>query len=182
VLDHPLTQDLPARFALPHARWNEVGEADLAAHGYEILTRSQSAGVDAFVRQDQSLFLFFQGHPEYDARALLNEFRRDVGRFLRGEREQYPGMPQHYFDAPTEAALAAFGARACADPHEKLLADFPVPSPAVSNGAAVSPWYPFAAGIYRNWLTHLSVQKQRLQGPTRYLASLRLDKTPAPAV
>ena len=85
------------------------------ANGYQVLTRSPAAGVDTFVRQDaSSLFLFFQGHPEYDAGALLSEFRRDVGRFLKGERDRYPAMPQHYFDAATEAALAAFRQRAAA--------------------------------------------------------------------
>ena len=182
VVAHPLTRGLPARIALPHARWNEIGEGELAANGYDVLTRSPRAGVDTFLRQDQSLFLFFQGHPEYDSRALLNEFRRDVGRFLRGEREQYPGMPRHYFDAPTEAALAAFAMRAVVNRDEKLFAEFPASGPVVSNGSPTSPWYPFAAGIYRNWLTHLSAEKQRLQGPTRYLASLRLDKASAPAV
>ncbi len=110
--EHPLTSGLPARAAVPHARWNELSEDALNANGYQVLTRSPTAGVDTFVRQEQSLFLFFQGHPEYGAGALLSEFRRDVGRFLKGEREQYPAMPQHYFDAATEAALAAFRERA----------------------------------------------------------------------
>ena len=108
--DHPLTAGLPSRSAVPHARWNELSEDALDANGYQVLTRSPTAGVDTFVRQEQSLFLFFQGHPEYGAGALLSEFRRDVGRFLKGERDRYPAMPQHYFDAATEAALAAFRA------------------------------------------------------------------------
>jgi homoserine O-succinyltransferase/O-acetyltransferase len=182
VADHPFTFNLPPRLAIPHARWNELREADLLANGYEVLTRSPAAGVDVFARQAQSLFLFFQGHPEYDARALLNEFRRDVGRFLRGERERYPGMPQRYFDAPTETALAIFRARACAEPHEDMLADFPVPAAAASNAMTAGAWHPFAVGIYRNWLTYLSAQRRRLQGPSQYLASLRLDQSPAPAI
>ena len=110
-----------------------------------MLTRSPAAGVDTFVRQDfgrgeQSLFLFFQGHPEYGAGALLSEFRRDVGRFLKGERDRYPAMPQHYFDAATEIALAAFRQRAERQPREELLAEFPVPA----NPALVANWQPFA--------------------------------------
>src|SRR5258708_6261250 len=77
VADHPLTVNLPARAAVPHARWNALSEDALAANGYKVLTRSPAAGVDAFVPAEQSLFLFFQGHPEYGAVALLNEFRRD---------------------------------------------------------------------------------------------------------
>jgi homoserine O-succinyltransferase len=176
--DHPLTLNLPSRATVPHARWNALSEDALTANGYQVLTRSPAAGVDTFMRQDESLFLFFQGHPEYGGLSLLNEFRRDVGRFLRGERDRYPAMPQHYFDAPTEAALAAFRARAQAQPREELLAEFPVAAaPALSAN-----WQPFGLTVYRNWLSTLSAQKQRLQRPAQYMAALRLDQSPTPAV
>jgi homoserine O-succinyltransferase len=178
LADHPLTQDLPSRSAVPHARWNELREDTLVASGYQVLTRSPAAGVDTFVRQAQSLFLFFQGHPEYGAGALLSEFRRDVGRFLKGERERYPGTPQHYFDAATETALAAFRQRAERQSREELLAEFPVPP----NPALVANWQPFAVTVYRNWLSAISAQKQRLLRPAQYMAALRLDQAPAPAV
>jgi homoserine O-succinyltransferase len=183
LADHPLTLNLPSRSAVPHARWNTLSEDALVANGYQVLTRSPGAGVDTFMRQDlgqpeQSLFLFFQGHPEYGALSLLNEFRRDVGRFLKGERDRYPAMPQHYFDAPTETALAAFRERAERQPCEDLLAEFPVPAdPALNTN-----WQPFAVTVYRNWLSALSAQKQRLQRPAQYMAALRLDQSPAPAV
>jgi homoserine O-succinyltransferase len=182
LADHPLIANLPPRLAVPHARWNALSEDALLAHGYQVLTRSAVAGIDTFVRQEQSLFVFFQGHPEYGAASLLNEFRRDVGRFLKGERERYPGMPQHYFDAATEAALAAFRDRAEAAPREALLAEFPVAAEAASHGASSADWQPFAVAIYRNWLSALSTQKQRLLRPAQYMASLRLDRSTAPAV
>ena len=178
VADHPLTLNLPSRPAVPHARWNALSENALAANGYQVLTRSPTAGVDAFVRQDKSLFLFFQGHPEYGALSLLSEFRRDVGRFLKRERDRYPAMPQHYFDAPTEAALTAFRARAERQLGEELLAEFPVAAAPALNAS----WQPFAVTIYRNWLSALSAQKQRIQRPAQYMAALRLDQAPAPAV
>lgn len=180
--EHPLTLNLPRRSAVPHARWNALSEAALAAKGYRVLTRSPAAGVDMFVREEQSLFLFFQGHPEYGAAALLNEFRRDVGRFLRGERERYPDMPRHYFDAPTEAALAAFRERAAAMPRAALLADFPVGGEGAAPAALKARWQPFAIAVYRNWLTYLAAQKLQRQRPTRYMAALRLDQAPAPAI
>jgi homoserine O-succinyltransferase len=187
LAEHPLIQNLPSRPAVPHARWNALPQEALAANGYQVLTRSPAAGVDTFVRQDfgrqkfgrpgQSLFLFFQGHPEYGAGALLSEFRRDVGRFLKGERDRYPAMPQHYFDAATEIALAAFRQLAERQPREELLAEFPVPA----TPALVANWQPFAVTIYRNWLSILSAQKQRHSRPARYRAALRLDQSPAPA-
>jgi homoserine O-succinyltransferase/O-acetyltransferase len=176
LADHQLTVNLPSRSAVPHARWNELREDALVANGYQVLTRSPAAGIDTFVRQGQSLFLFFQGHPEYGASALLNEYRRDVGRYLKGEREQYPAMPQHYFDAQTEVALAAFAERAERQRSEELLAEFPVPANLSAN------WQPSALTIYRNWLSAISAQKQRHQRPAQYMASLRLDQSPAPAV
>jgi len=186
--EHPLTLNLPSQPAVPHARWNALPEEALVANGYQVLTRSPAAGVDTFVRQnlgrqnfggpEQSLFLFFQGHPEYGASALLSEFRRDVGRFLKGERDRYPAMPQHYFDAVTEAALAAFRQRAERQRSEELLADIPVPA----NPALAANWQPFAVTIYRNWLSILSAQKQQHQRPAQFMAALRLDQSPAPAV
>ncbi len=188
LADHPLMLNLPPRPAVPHARWNALSEEALVASGYQVLTRSSAAGIDTFVRQDfgrqdpareaHSLFLFFQGHPEYGAGALLSEYRRDVGRFLKGERDRYPAMPQHYFDAQTETALAEFRQRAEQQPREELLAKFPV----AANPALNANWQPFAAAIYRNWLSAISAQKQRLLRPAQYMAALRLDQSPAPAV
>ena len=69
-------------------------------------------------------------------------------------------------------------ARAWAQRGEELLAEFPVPAdPALSAN-----WQPFAVTVYRNWLSAISAQKQRQQAPAEYLAALRLDRSPAPAV
>ena len=81
--------------------------------------------MDMFLRSRDSLFLFFQGHPEYEAGTLLREYRRDIGRFLRGERETYPSMPQGYFSKQAVEALDAFGTRAVADRREELWLSFP---------------------------------------------------------
>jgi homoserine O-succinyltransferase len=182
LADHPLVANLPSRMAVPHARWNGLSEDALRANGYQVLARSSAVGIDTFVRQEQSLFVFFQGHPEYGAASLLNEFRRDVGRFLKGERDRYPAMPRHYFDAATEAALAAFRGRAEAERRGELLAAFPVPVEAASDGSSSANWRPFAVAVYRNWLSILSAQKQRHLRPAEYIASLRLDKAPASAI
>ena len=101
-------------------------ERALASCGYQILTRSAAAGVDTFAKQDGSLFLFFQGHPEYDADTLLREYRRDVARFLGGEREHYPAVPLGYFSDEATALAGDFRARALADRRcSDLMADFP---------------------------------------------------------
>src|SRR5207245_10086891 len=114
VSDHPLPAGAPARLRMPHSRWNEIPEDALTSSGYRVLTRSDAAGVDAFVKQRKSLFVFFQGHPEYEAHTLMLEYRRDIRRFLLQERDTYPAMPQGYFDDATAEALTALPSRALA--------------------------------------------------------------------
>jgi homoserine O-succinyltransferase len=157
VSDHPLTAAAPPSVKMPHSRWNEIPEEALLACGYRVLTRSEGAGVDAFVKQRKSLFVFFQGHPEYEATTLLFEYRRDIGRFLRGERETYPPMPEGYFDDETVRVLAALQERALSDRREELLAEFPI---AMAVGTVMNNWRSAAEGLYRNWLGYLSWEKK----------------------
>ena len=158
VSDHPLTAGVPPCLRMPHSRWNDIPEDALASCGYRVLTRSEDAGVDAFVRQRNSLFVFFQGHPEYEAPTLLLEYRRDIKRFLRRERETYPPMPRGYFDDGTVAALSAIRERALSDRREKLLAEFPTD---IAAGRVTNTWGPAAARVYRNWLLYMCAQKGR---------------------
>ena len=155
VADHPLTAAAPSRLQMPHSRWNDVPEDALLACGYRVLTRSD-AGIDAFVKQRNSLFVFFQGHPEYDAVTLLLEYRRDIGRFLRGERDTYPPMPHGYFDDGLVEALTSLRARALSDRREELLAEFPM---AVAADKVTNNWRASAEGLYRNWLRYINAAK-----------------------
>jgi homoserine O-succinyltransferase len=99
VGEHFLNAGALERLDVPHSRWNDLCEDELKAAGYEILTRIDEAGVDAFVKQGKSLFVFLQGHPEYDADTLLREYRRDVKRFLRRESAVPPSLPNGYADS-----------------------------------------------------------------------------------
>ncbi len=125
---------------------------------YHVLTRSEDAGVDSFVKQRKSLFVFFQGHPEYDADTLLLEYRRDIRRFLKRERDSYPSMPQGYFDEDTVDGLTALRERALSNRGEDLLADFPT---ALAAGKVRNTWHSAATCVYRNWLLYLCAQKAR---------------------
>ena len=120
-----------------------------------MLTRSADAGVDSFVKQRQSLFVFFQGHPEYDAITLLLEYRRDIGRFLRCERDTYPGMPHGYFDEETVHLLTNLRARALSDRREELLAEFPVETAA---GKVTNTWRSTAESLYNWFAVHLRAE------------------------
>jgi homoserine O-succinyltransferase len=167
--DHSLTVGVPSHFWMPHSRWNDIPEDALSACGYRVLTRLKNGIVDAFVKQRKSLFVFFQGHPEYDVASLLLEYRRDVRRFLGRERDSYPSMPQGYFDEDSSAALAALRTRAEANRCEQVLMDFPA---SIQAASMRSTWHLDAVRFYRNWLRYLSEQKRaRLesrQGPMRY--------------
>jgi homoserine O-succinyltransferase/O-acetyltransferase len=151
-----LLDSLPSPLSMPHSRWNDLSEAELIEHGYRILARS-AAGVDLFAKQWRSLFVFFQGHPEYAANSLMLEYRRDVGRFLNGERDSYPTLPIGYFDPASEMALAEFARRAQFGRHPALFASFPTnvgPSPTIANQ-----WHASGAAIIRNWLNYVARQK-----------------------
>jgi homoserine O-succinyltransferase len=158
VSDHPLTAGAPSRLEMPHSRWNDIPEAALTSYGYRVLTRSEDAGVDMFVKQRNSLFVFFQGHPEYESNTLLHEYRRDIRRFLRRERDTYPPMPCGYFNADTVDALTALRERALSDPREDMFEDLPI---ALMAGKITNTWCSTASRVYRNWLLYLCEQKDR---------------------
>jgi len=109
--DHPLVGADPACWRTPRSRHNELAETELVAHGYQILSRADEAGPDIFIKRAKSLFVFLQGHPEYDSGALMREYRCDIGRYLAGERDNYPDMPCGYFDAPTTELMLEFRER-----------------------------------------------------------------------
>jgi homoserine O-succinyltransferase/O-acetyltransferase len=151
-----LSAGVPERVRVPHSRWNDIPGDGLKAYGYRVLTRSDNAGIDAFVKQRKSLFVFFQGHPEYDADTLLLEYRRDIRRFLRRERESYPSMPQGCIEEQLAGLFTALRERALSDRREELLADFPA---ALLAARVKNTWRPSAISIYRNWLRYLSERK-----------------------
>jgi homoserine O-succinyltransferase len=151
VTSDPLTRAAPAPLKVSHSRLNELVERDLIARGYQVLTRSAQAGVDVFVRQYASRFVFFQGHPEYDALSLQREYLRDVGRYLARERDAYPAVPASYFDAATEEKLARFEKRARHQRHPALAGELPALNLRgdIAAGSA-------AAALFANWLDLLS--------------------------
>ena len=155
--EHPLLAGTAAPARFPHSRWNEVRDYALVARGYEILDKSPDAGVNLFVKRKQrSLFVHFQGHPEYFTRTLLKEYRRDVRRYLTHERETYPTEPRGYFDTEASKLLNEFRKNAEANRQEDLIDIFPEAAVAET---LQNTWHEGAVGIYRNWLDILSLGK-----------------------
>lgn len=158
--EHALTRNMGATVRFPHSRWNEVRPDTLQSCGYTILTQSEEAGVDCFVkRKKQSLFVHFQGHPEYQAHTLFKEYRRDIKRFLRQERETYPTAPVGYFCETATNCLTEFRDKAIANRSEEAMTDFPE---TFLTGSLQNGWRASAAKIYSNWLSLISEKKTEI--------------------
>jgi homoserine O-succinyltransferase len=171
---HPLLSALTVPLRVPHSRLNDLPEAALLASGYRLLTRSSVAGVDAFVKEPEggSLFVFFQGHPEYDADTLLREYRRDVGRFLRDAMSAYPQAPQNYFSSAASFLADDFRTRATGEGRGTLLGAFPMAG--LAAGAEHS-WHDTAIGFYRNWIDYLKDQKSSRRTSTSIEGARRVS-------
>lgn len=157
IVAHTLTSGLAEPAPMPQSRWNDLRPASLNALGYTVLARSAESGAGLFVKEfGRSLFVFVQGHPEYDERALLKEYQRDVGRFLSGERATYPTLPMHYFPEEVVSRLEAFRAEAVADPDPMRLGAFPFVQAA---DALTRNWSEPGVRFYRNWLGYLVAKR-----------------------
>jgi homoserine O-succinyltransferase len=155
---HPLTSELQTRFDVPHSRWNGLTPSSLQSHGYTLLSTAHGS-VDCFIKEHKSLFVFFQGHPEYNTDTLLREYRRDAARYLRGEAPSYPLLPGHYFDNSTEKALMDLRHQALsggADILDRLTA-------ALENAKIENTWRSSGLSIYRNWLREIAARKELAQ-------------------
>jgi homoserine O-succinyltransferase len=151
LANHWLTENASSPLRISHSRLNELHQDELAARGYRVLTHSAEAGVDIFAKTLQSQFIFFQGHPEYDALSIQREYMRDIARFLAGEQDLYPSIPSSYFDAATEEILTRFEARARGQRNPMLAAELPglTLRSDIAAGSA-------ATVIFKNWLGYLA--------------------------
>jgi homoserine O-succinyltransferase len=158
VVDNWLTSDLSPRLQVSHSRYHGLDESDLKDRGYQVLTQSEAVGVDIFSKRQGSEFVFFQGHPEYDAPSLQREYLRDIGRFLTDEQEFYPNIPEGYFDAATIVSLENLRNRALAERRPELIDELKKLSlkPTVTAEAEVA-----ATTIFRNWLGYLAGKQDR---------------------
>jgi homoserine O-succinyltransferase len=172
--DHPLVDGGPARWCVPHSRYNELPEQALMRAGYQVLTRSPAVGADMFIKERKSLFLFLQGHPEYDSTALFGEYRRDIRRFLAGDRDCYPELPRGYFNRETEAAMLAFRERALRQRDIALLPSFPA---AAAGRQLADPWRSAATRLYTNWLCYLVERRAGRLGLTAPMRAARIPET-----
>ena len=105
---HPLIANINTRFDAPHSHVYEVNAGQLKEKDLMVLAVSKQADLHLAVSPDGFRFLFFQGHPEYDAVSLLKEYKREVVRYIEGIRSSYPPYPEHYFDEEAREILERY--------------------------------------------------------------------------
>jgi homoserine O-succinyltransferase len=147
---HPLVSDVNTRFDVPHSRFNQIDREQFEAAGLHILVESDVAGVHLAASEDRFRIVFFQGHPEYDTVSLFKEYKREVNRFIRGERADYPPFPENYFSLITEAML---------DEHRDLIlasltrGQTPPELPeSIIVPALDNTWHDTAEAVINNWI------------------------------
>ncbi len=147
---HVLGQNLPETVSFPHSRCNEVPLEPLRRHGYQPVLNDGSHWTVATAVRGDCLVVLVQGHPEYGPDSLLREYRRDVRRYLRGERDTFPPLPEHYLSGPALTLVERFAATALAGPRdERAMHSFPFEEIARHLDGRWSPW---ANTLYSNWL------------------------------
>ncbi len=105
---HPLLRNINTRFDVPHSRNNDVSPEQLQAAGFKILVHGAESGVHMAVSPDMFRIVYLQGHPEYDRISLLKEYKREVNRFVIGDRDTYPESPENYFNTEVEAIIKSY--------------------------------------------------------------------------
>jgi homoserine O-succinyltransferase len=123
-------------------------------------------------QQKKSLFVHFQGHPEYETHSLFGEYRRDMGRFLRGENEVCPTIPSGYFEREAEEILTAFRRKALSDRRPEFFANFPTDRLAKD---LRNVWHQPARRIYRNWLLYMASQRAGRTRPSALSGRRRIS-------
>ncbi|HQU15977.1 MAG: homoserine O-succinyltransferase [Chromatiales bacterium 21-64-14] len=147
---HPLVSGVNTRFDVPHSRFNEVFREQFSAAGLHVLVEDEQAGVHLAVSEDRFRLVFFQGHPEYDTISLLKEYKREVHRFVDGQRGDYPPFPAHYFRKRTQAVLEEYRDQVCRATQRGAPMP-PFPEPLIAPGLD-NTWHDTAEAVINNWI------------------------------
>lgn len=148
--DHPLLRGTNTRFDVPHSRWNEVTSAELAAAGVQVLVESLEGDFHLGTSPDGFRNVYLQGHPEYDTVSLLKEYKREVARYLAGELDGVPPLPENYLpDAASRLAREHLEAAARARDAGEAPPAFPEPALAAELD---NTWTDTGRAIFNNWL------------------------------
>lgn len=147
---HPLMAGVNTRFDVPHSRFNDISHEQFEAAGLKILAESKEEGVHLAVSEDGFRIVFFQAHPEYDSISLLKEYKREIGRYVNGEINEYPPFPENYFCLRIQAILEEYqdrviSAQQCGDDITGLPEELIIPY-------LDNTWHDTAEAVINNWI------------------------------
>lgn len=147
---HPLVVDINTRFDVPHSRWNQVSQEQFEDAGLRVLVRSDD-GVHLATSGDGLRFVFFQGHPEYDTISLLKEYKREVGHYAQGKRQDFPPFPENYLKQKDQSILIEYRSR-LDQAKAKAGGDLPEFPEALLAARLDNTWHDTAEAVIGNWV------------------------------
>ncbi len=147
--EHPLAADLTALVPVPQSRYNEVTAGQFKDAKLDVILIHTHARVHLAANKSNSL-VFMQGHPEYDGVSLLKEYKREVGLFTSGEREDYPPIPDNIMDGAGLEILMDHGKLVAeAKSAGETAPDFPEQQ---ASEHLHESWKPAAKQVFANWM------------------------------
>ena len=147
---HPLVNGINTQFDVPHSRFNEISRRQFDDAGLRVLVESNVAGVHLAVSEDLFRIVYFQGHPEYDINSLLKEYKREVLLFINKQRDDYPPMPENYFNVQVQAILIEFKEALLKSLAQKKNApEFPEN---IIHSLLHNTWHDTAEAVINNWI------------------------------
>ena len=156
VEQHPLLEGVVGPVVAPHSHRYEVSSHQIESIGAQVLLNSPEAGVHMAVSEDEQL-VFFQGHPEYDQVSLLKEYQREVGRYYRGERAEYPPTPDNYL-APRDQ-MVVDDHRLFVEAARRVVTEEPSFPEHRIGTRSDEDWFTPGRTIFRNWLSGIAETK-----------------------
>jgi homoserine O-succinyltransferase/O-acetyltransferase len=153
-----LTEGLESEVLLPSSRWNTVSSDAVRGAGYEIVIDADATGWTVATRdEDGRALVLVQGHPEYDPSSLLREYRRDAGRYVRGERDETPCLPYHCVALEDWEQLERFHRDVVLDQRDPAAFDgFPFDD---LGARAPWPWRSMATRFFTNWVSSVTQEE-----------------------
>jgi homoserine O-succinyltransferase len=151
--EHPLLKNVEDNIMMCHSRFNDVSKNDFANQNIEVLIHSEQVGVQLACEKNIRV-VYFQGHPEYDDISLLKEYKREIVRYLAGQRDDYPLVPKNYFNQSALKVIEEYKQLVQSSSQRmKLLNLFPEDK---LKQALDNPWKKSAQTIFTNWVQFLA--------------------------
>lgn len=169
--DHPLVKSLNTQITVPHSRFNQIDREAFESKGLHVLAEGSEGGAHLCVSPDGFRTVYFQGHPEYDHVSLMREHKREVGRYINRELDEFPPVPENYYDAYSRAILSEYGSALDSALGSNIaLKDFPEFPEELLAKRLHNTWHDSGKSLVGNWvglvyqLTHPTIGQPFMDG------------------